>query len=307
ESYVHRIGRTGRGGSKGIALSIIEPSEVRRISQIERLTKAKIELVKLPTVQEIVNVLTEKSVAHFDEAIAGFAGDEKSFASFKERFSALSQEDLMKGLYTYIFEQSLKRYKRARSIDLEPRGRSDRNDRSAGGREDRRSGGGRTANGAQVGYERYHITIGRQKGMVPGELIRLVSGNLAISGGEVGKISIMDDFSFFEIPDTYQDKALGLSDQPWNGENFKIQVAKGRSGGGGSRSGGRDGGGYRSGRDSGGRRSYGNSSGNGGNSRDAGASNRESGGSGNSERRFSRGPRSSGGSSFRGRQRTSQD
>ena len=78
--------------------------------------------------------------------------------------------------------------------------------------------------------------------MEPGELIRLVSRNLSIGGGEVGKITVMNDFSFFELPTDYSDKVMDLNSTTWNGENFKVQVAKGKSdGGGGRRSGRRNG------------------------------------------------------------------
>jgi len=253
ESYVHRIGRTGRGGSKGTALSIIESSEARRISQIERITQAKIEQIKLPTVEDIVNVLTEKAYGKFESSIEGLDVSGGSFDSFKTRFESIPQEQILKGLYSYMLEESLKRYKNARTLDVEKRVSGERSVR--GERNDR---GSRSENGAQEGYQRYHITLGREAGMQPGELIRLVAKNLSISGGEVGKISVMNDFSFFEIPETYSEQALGLGDTEWNGESFKIQVAKGRSedrprggrsngGDRGGRSGGfkpREGGGY---------------------------------------------------------------
>lgn len=231
ESYVHRIGRTGRGGNKGIALSIIEPSETRRISQIERITKAKIERVKLPTVDAIVDVLTEKAFSHFDELVENFSGEGESYESFKTRFAEKEREELLQGLYSYIFEQSLKRYKKARSIDVEKRERSERSERSD------RSRGERGNNGAQAGYQRFHITLGRQSGMQPGELIRFVSRSLSIKGGEVGKIMIMNDFSFFEMPEDYADRVMDLNSETWNGESFKVQVAKARAEGGSSRSG----------------------------------------------------------------------
>lgn len=241
ESYVHRIGRTGRGGSKGIALSIIEPGEMRRISQIERITKAKIERIKLPEVNEIVNVLTNKALVEFDAAIEDFSEEGESFTKFAESFEGKTTEDMVKGLYSYIFSQSLKRYKKARSIDIEPTQRGERGERG-----DRSESG----NGAQSGYERFHITVGRQAGMEPGGLIRLVSNKLNIAGREIGKISIMNDFSFFEVPSTLTDKVLTLGE----GEDFSIQVAKGRSGDRGPRRGGNrsGGGGYRSGGRSGG-------------------------------------------------------
>lgn len=247
ESYVHRIGRTGRGGSKGVALSIIESNEVRRVSQIERITKAKIERIKLPTVEEIVTVISEKSYGEFDNLMTNFSEEGDSYEAFKTRFADKSQEDIMKGLYSFIFEQSLKRYKKARAIDLEPRERGERSERG--------ERGARTANGAQAGYERYHITLGRENGMQPGELIRLVSNNLSIGGGEVGKISVLNDFSFFELPEQYQEQVLSLADTDWNGENFKIQVAKGRSTSDGARGGRRNN--TRSNSTGGGSRSYG--------------------------------------------------
>lgn len=228
ESYVHRIGRTGRGGSKGIALSIIGPSEIRRISQIERITQAKIERVKLPEVSDIVNVLMTKSCGEFETAIEKFSADD-NYAVFEEKFAEKSNEELLKGLYSFIFDQSLKRYKNARSLDVEKRDKNDRSsDRSDRPERSDRSDGG---NGAQNGYERFHITLGREKGMEPGDLIRLVSGSLDIRGGEIGKIRIMNDFAFFEVPNQFTDKILTLGSHDWKGEKFSIQVAKGKSSG----------------------------------------------------------------------------
>ena len=235
ESYVHRIGRTGRGGSKGIALSIIEPGELRRISQIERITQAKIEKIKLPEVKDIVNILMEKAVAQFETSIETFDESDESFAAFKAQFAEKSSDEILQGLYSFIFEQSLKRYKKARGLDVEARARSERSgDDSRGSRD----------NGAQAGYNRYHITLGRENGMEPGALIKLVANNLSISGGDIGKIKIMNDFSFFELPEEHKEQVLDLSGTTWNGEKFKLQVAKPSSGGsrGGSRPSGGGGG-----------------------------------------------------------------
>ena len=43
ETYVHRIGRTGRAGKRGEAITLVTPKEIRWMRQIERMTKAKIE------------------------------------------------------------------------------------------------------------------------------------------------------------------------------------------------------------------------------------------------------------------------
>jgi ATP-dependent RNA helicase DeaD len=52
ESYVHRIGRTGRAGKKGIALTFITPREKSYLAVVERTTKRKMEKMKAPTLDE---------------------------------------------------------------------------------------------------------------------------------------------------------------------------------------------------------------------------------------------------------------
>ena len=49
EGYVHRIGRTGRAGRTGDAITLVEPREQWLLKNIERLTKSKIEMAILPT------------------------------------------------------------------------------------------------------------------------------------------------------------------------------------------------------------------------------------------------------------------
>jgi ATP-dependent RNA helicase DeaD len=233
---------------------------MRRISQIERITKAKIEKVKLPKVENIVNVLTEKAFEQFDSSIESFDEEGERFEEFKARFADKSQDEIMKGLYAFIFEQSLKRYKKAKDIDIDSarRERGERGERGARGT---------GSSGAQVGYDRYHITIGKTQGLEPGRLINFVSRSLNVKGSEIGKISILNDFSFFELPERYNGQVLSLGKQTYEGNSFNIQLAKarenrpGRGRRNGNRNGNRSGGGgfRRSGNREGGNREGGRS------------------------------------------------
>lgn len=209
ESYVHRIGRTGRGGSTGVALSIIDPSEEGRVRVIEKKTNAKIERVKLPTVEEIKTVLMEKTLERFDQ----FKEDEvsaESFETFKEHFVGMEKEEILTGLYSYIFGQSLKRYNGAKSIDSTKKAKG-----SSGA-------GSRT----KEKFERFHVNIGKKNGVETGSLIRYVSRGLNISGGALGKITILPEFSYFELPECYADEALALSKVSYKGRRVNIQKAK---------------------------------------------------------------------------------
>jgi len=91
ESYVHRIGRTGRAGMKGIAITLIEPSERYRLRMVENNTKARIAQATLPTTKELKDVLVRKELRKFDSLISEMESlslDEV----FAEKFSALEKK-----------------------------------------------------------------------------------------------------------------------------------------------------------------------------------------------------------------------
>jgi ATP-dependent RNA helicase DeaD len=265
ESYVHRIGRTGRGGNKGIALSIIEPGEQRRVRDIERITKAKIEKITLPTVPEILEVLTAKSFGQFEDSIEKFdSAEDKSYQSFIAKFEDTSKEDIMKAVYTFVFAQNLRRYKKAVPLDVERRERPERGDRPE--RSDRGERGARSS-GTQAGYQRFFLNLGGDRGMNPGALINFVASGIDVAGSEIGRIDIKPGFSFFEIPESHTDKVLGLANTEFKNSKVNIEVASARPAGGGRSSEGRrsspsrdrSAGGYRGGNRSGGGSSEGRS------------------------------------------------
>ncbi len=237
EAYVHRIGRTGRGGSKGVALSIIGPSEQSRIMQIERITKAKIERIKLPDVNDIREKLITKSMTNFSDLISKFSAEgDQSFEMFKEKFKDLSQDDLIKGVYSYLFETTLKRYQKSIEIDLAARGP--------------RPEGTRNVN-AQ-GYQRFFINLGQMDGMGPGELLKFIASSTGISGREIGRIDSKEKFAFIEVDARHTDAMLALKTETIGNRRVSVELAAaparedrgGRSGGGRGFSRGGDRGGF---------------------------------------------------------------
>ena len=153
ESYVHRIGRTGRAGSKGTAISIIDPRDEFWVRKIERFTGKTITKSKLPTVEELKTGLVAKElekIAPMFETIQ-VKGEEfmldKTFEKFNEYFETASKEEILKTMFTWQFNKELRRLNDVGSLDdiksdRNSRGR-DRNTR--GGRDAR--GGGRDARG----------------------------------------------------------------------------------------------------------------------------------------------------------------
>lgn len=244
ESYVHRIGRTGRGGSKGISLSIIEPNEQGRVGQIERLTKAKIERVYLPKVNEIREKILEKSLKRFTDHIASFHDEDVlHYDTFKAKFDELSKEDIVKGIYGFMFENTLKRYQKAQEIDVAPRG------------QEQRPQGVRV----QSGMQRFFINLGTMDGANPGELLKFVSTATGIAGRNIGRIETKEKFAFIEAPSEFTDQIMNLKGEMFGSRRVSIELATAPTGGSASgRAFGGGGGGYRGNRggDRGGR-SYG--------------------------------------------------
>jgi ATP-dependent RNA helicase DeaD len=87
ESYVHRIGRTGRAGKKGVAISLVTLLEKYKLRQIERHTKQPMTLVKIPTRAEIAARNLERLRSQVREAITS-----ERLASFLPIVSQLSEE-----------------------------------------------------------------------------------------------------------------------------------------------------------------------------------------------------------------------
>ena len=79
EVYVHRIGRTGRAGREGEAITIVEPREHRLLRNIEQLTKAKIIVAQVPSVADLRTKRIERTLTAIREMLA--AGDVEHFRS----------------------------------------------------------------------------------------------------------------------------------------------------------------------------------------------------------------------------------
>lgn len=86
ESYVHRIGRTGRAGREGEAILFVAPREMRMLSVIERVTRQRIERMELPTTAEINSIRLQ----NFTDSVAA-AVEKGGFEMFQEMLGELAR------------------------------------------------------------------------------------------------------------------------------------------------------------------------------------------------------------------------
>src|SRR5690606_32504337 len=67
ESYVHRIGRTGRAGNKGLSVTFVTPREMDHLRTIERVTKTKIARKSIPTYSDVMKGIKETAIEQLKE------------------------------------------------------------------------------------------------------------------------------------------------------------------------------------------------------------------------------------------------
>ena len=123
EVYVHRSGRTGRAGSKGISIAIGTSSEKRKLSSIERMMSGKFDIAEIPVGKDIC----EKQLFHLIDKINNIEVNEKQIEKYLEKaykkFEHLNKEELIKKMISIEFNRFLDYYKNSKDINNEKGGR----------------------------------------------------------------------------------------------------------------------------------------------------------------------------------------
>ncbi|MGV0431896.1 DEAD/DEAH box helicase [Corynebacterium sp. 20_84] len=271
ESYVHRIGRTGRAGRTGEAILFVTPRERRMLRSIEKVTGAKIEEMDLPTVDE-VNV---SRMAKFSDSITESLENDQMdlFRSLVRSYSAdhdVPMEDIAAALAAqtsgdeFLMKEPPKDKRDRRDRDRWDR--DDRRDRGGRGRRDRDDRGGRNRfQNDDPNFDTYRLDVGKRQHVRPGAIVGALANEGGLTNRDFGRITIGGDFTLVELPKNLDPAVLDrLTDTRISGQLINIQrdtgaPPRGRGGRGGYRKrdddrdrgyrGGRGGGRGRGGRD----------------------------------------------------------
>ena len=232
EIYVHRSGRTGRAGKKGISIIIAHSREGRKLKDIERMIKRDLILKKVPNGDEICQIQLMRLV---DKVVATEINHQidRYLPSIEEKLAHLDKEQLIKHFVSTEFNRFLSFYKNAPDLNISVSKNNDSNKRS----EKNNQKTERTGH-AEQGHTRFFINLGKEKDLHAHNLIGLINEYTRNRNIPIGKIDIMRKFSFFEVPSDFATDVLGgLSDANWNGNRVNVEVsqapgAKSSSGGG---------------------------------------------------------------------------
>ncbi len=172
ESYVHRIGRTGRAGNQGTAITFVSNAEMRRFGFLKRDIKVEINKEKLPTVQDIIEIKKSKIK---DDIIEIVEGDdyEKYLAMSQSLLELYTPEVALSAMMRLAFKNDLdeNNYPEIRTINVDRRGTT-----------------------------RLFLSIGRTDGYDKRKMVAFLKRETGLSDSKIDDVKILDSFSFVTVP-----------------------------------------------------------------------------------------------------------
>ena len=195
ESYVHRIGRTGRAGRTGDSIAFVTPRERHLLRAIEKATRQPLTQMQMPSVDDI----NSTRLTRFDDAITAALAEPDRISFFRDVVSHYVEEhdvpevDVAAALAAVMHgdEPLLLEEKDVRVETF----REERPARSgdAGGERPRR---GRS----DVPMATYRLAVGKRHRVEPRQIVGALANEGGLSRGDFGYISIKPDFSLVELP-----------------------------------------------------------------------------------------------------------
>lgn len=181
QSYVHRIGRTGRAGKQGNAITFITPEEYRKLQFIIREAKTDIRKAKLPKVKDVIK--TKKTRIRTDlEGIVKKDLRVEFLEMSKEFLQDIKPENMVAALLQYSFQDVLdeRSYTEIADAVVDKKGKT-----------------------------RLFMKQGKRDGLTRKKLIDFVRDKCRIKSGNVRDIQVLDKFSFLTLP--FHDAEILLS------------------------------------------------------------------------------------------------
>ena len=221
DDYVHRIGRTGRAGKTGIAISFITPRERSWQNQIQGFTHQPLREHQLPTVAEVEAKREEKLLNRISEHLLAGVGSaeraliakmgERGFGPVEVAVGAIRLIRANEGaINTIDVEAVMDSRKAARTSE-----RNERNSKS--GQKWPQSSGDekrtprRNKAGDEAGMVRLWMNLGDVNHIRPGDVVGAIAGESGIPGKAIGAIDIRKDHTFVDVMEQHADMVIDAS------------------------------------------------------------------------------------------------
>jgi ATP-dependent RNA helicase DeaD len=214
ESYVHRIGRTGRAGRKGDAILFVAQRERRLLFAIEKATKQSIEPMQLPSTndvnqqrinkfkQRVIDTLASEDLSFYQQLMTEF--QQETDADAVQVAAALAK--LVQGDTPLLVKDEPRQYReRPEREDSHSRrdGRDNRDSRDSRDRDNRGNKDGRrerSRKGPDIPMQRFKLAVGYDDGVKPGNIVGAIANEADIDSQYIGHIEIHDGHTMVDLP-----------------------------------------------------------------------------------------------------------
>ncbi len=219
EDYVHRIGRTGRAGKKGVAITLLTPKERGRQNQIQYFTKQPMIEFSLPSADVVKAKREERLINRLSEQlVAGVTQSEKELV---ERMSGLGLSPMEIAVASIRLIRSTEgtistkeilepvREPKFRQIE-ERRGATERQKEktfSKPGTDAKKAPRGKN----EPGMVRLWMNLGNANGIRPGDVVGAIASESGIPGRAIGEIDIRSDHTFVDVMEQHVKMVLQAS------------------------------------------------------------------------------------------------
>ncbi|WGW13379.1 DEAD/DEAH box helicase [Saxibacter everestensis] len=220
ESYVHRIGRTGRAGRTGDAILFVTPREKHLLRSIERATRQPVSPLEMPSVEDVNASRAERFAARITEALSSEdLSTVRSVVEEYERTHDVPATEIAAALAAMVLD--------GQSLSVEPLPEPGSRSKGVGAgrpgsRGDRRPAGNRTT---------YRLDVGRAHRVQPGAIVGAIANEGGINSSDIGHIDIRSDHSLVELPSELPDSTWqALKRTRVAGELIRLRRDSGRPG-----------------------------------------------------------------------------
>ena len=217
ETYVHRIGRTGRAGREGEAILFVSNRERRMLSNIERVTRQKIEPLELPTAkiinekrvntfkQKITQTINNQDLGVFEKLVSEFqeSNEELSLIKIASALAHIAQGN--EPLFLSEKEPSFGRDQKPGEEKVVPVEANPLNAHP------------------QIPMRRYKLEVGNSNNIKPGNILGAIANEADMDSEYIGSIQIFDNFSTVDLPDEMPKETFAiLGKTTVNGKRLNI-------------------------------------------------------------------------------------
>ena len=216
EIYIHRVGRTGRAGKNGTAITFITPSEARKFAYIRKAARTDIRKEEVPAAEEIIEKKKERIK---DEILSSFDIEPKSeyLEIAHDVLQGRNAEEAFASLLTSIYKNTLdaNRYKEITVTTAKKKEKS-RHERREEARNRERFDRTKVPSMDEGGITRLYIARGRKDGLTKAMLSNIIIDQTGIRDEDIRDIEINDTSSFisasFAVAETilkaYSDRSM---------------------------------------------------------------------------------------------------